>query len=108
MGAHAQLHSAPVGANPPEQNGHRDEEAGKEPPAALIHGRYGEAIGGRWGIDREPEELAHKLDGAVVHLNQVVPADRGKADEEEDDRGHTREAQVNGAELRIAEAADQV
>ena len=73
--AHAQRPRPAVHAHPPQQDRDGQEEAGHQPPAALVQRRQRQAVGRRRRLEREPEQLADELDRVPVHRGQHVEAD---------------------------------
>ncbi len=108
MCAHAQRLGAAVGAEPPEENGGGEEKAGHLPPAALIERRQGETIFGCRRFEPQPEQLPHELDRVPVYRGQHVEANDLDGDETAEQRGNSEEAQIDGANLGIAQPAEEV
>mmetsp|Transcript_53735 Transcript_53735/g.126556 ORF Transcript_53735/g.126556 Transcript_53735/m.126556 type:complete len:464 (-) Transcript_53735:3682-5073(-) len=106
--AHAELAGAPVHAHPPQQDGRGEEEAGQQPPAALVQRWQPQAIARRWRLERQPRQLAHELDRVPAHRGPHVQPDDLDRDEAADQRPHAQPAQVDGPELRVADAAEQM
>jgi len=103
--AHTQFARASVSPRPPEKERSREEEAGDDPPAALVERRDAQPItGGRW-LQREPKQLANELHRAVVDRSKHVHADDGGGKDATNERGEPEAAEVDGAKLRVANLA---
>jgi hypothetical protein len=80
----------------------------EQPPAAFIHRRKAQAIHRRWWFQGQPKQLAHKLDRVPVDRSQHVEANDVEGQGAQDERGQAQAAQVDGADLCIANAAQQM
>ncbi len=107
MRAQPERPRAPVGAHPPQQDRERQEEAGDQPPAAPVERRQAQPVPGCRRLQREPRELADELHRIPADRGPHVEADDLDGDEAAEERRHAEEAEVDRADLRIADAAEQ-
>ncbi len=108
VGSHAQLAGAPVGTGPPKEHGRSQESTREQPPPPLVHRREAQAVFGcRW-LQRQPEQLAHKLDRIPIHRGQHIEADKVESQCTQDERSHAQTTEVDRADLRVAEHARPV
>ena len=93
--AHPELARALVHAHPPQKNRGGEEEAGHQPPAALLERREDrQSVLRQRRLEREPEQLADELDRVPVHRGQHVEADDLDRDDAADDRQKARRAEI--------------
>eukprot|EP01038_Epipyxis_sp_PR26KG_P015891 gene15892-21545_t len=109
MRAHAERPGAIIGPHPPQEDRHGEEEAGDDEPAALLQGHERTEPVLRAGRRQlQPEELADEANRIPVHRGQHVEADDLERDEAADERGHPGPAEIDRADLGVADHAEQV
>ena len=106
--AHAERASAAVHAQPPEQQRTRQEEPRHEPPTAVLQTREVQSIARCRRLEREPRQQADELDDVPIHRGQHVQSDDLEGDEAAQQREQSRRTQIEGSDLGVAEATEQV
>mgnify|MGYP003347189850 CR=1 FL=1 len=109
MVAQAQRAGAAEEPDPPEQDRHRQEEAGQQPPAALGQRRQDlEPVLRSGRLEGEPGELPDELDRIPVHRGPHVEADDLKSDKAAKERENAKRAEINRTDLRVTKPPGQM